>query len=134
MHVNEGKGKLALFWNERQCFDYPIPLLLLRLIYFLFLILLFIFNFHPRPGSMWGRCTVDVHGPRTYPTLTFCPHHISIVFYCFAPPPPRFLLFPSSTTTATTFLLFSLHHHHRHHLSIVFFPQLLNSVISVSNN
>ena len=84
-----------------------------QLIYFLFLILLFIFNFHPRPPLPYIDPTSTLHGPLhlPYPQLFF-PHHISIVFYCFAPPPPpRFLLFPSSTTTTTTFQLFSFHNY-----------------------
>ena len=102
MHINEGRGKIALFYTANNVLLTPL----------LFTILLFSFrNFFipifPSSSSSFLLFSLHHHHHR----------HISIVFPP-PPPPPHFYCFPSTTTTttttATTILLFSLHHHHHH--------------------
>ena len=52
MHINEGKGKLALFSTKDNVLLTQHPPTPLQLIYFPFLILLFIFNFPPQFSSL----------------------------------------------------------------------------------
>ena len=109
MHINEGKGKIALFYTANN-------VLLTTL---LFKILLFSFRnfFIPIfPSSSSSFLLFSLHHHHHHHR-----HHISIVFPPPPPPPPppHSYCLPSTTTT---FLFSSLRHHHRHHISIVFPP------------
>ena len=130
MHINERKGKIALFYTANNVLLTPLLFTILLFSFRNFLIPIF-------PSSSSSFLLFSLHHHHHH-------RHISIVFPP-PPPPPHFYCFPSTTTTATflffslhhptttttatTFLLFSLnhHHHHRHHISIVF-PILLGSL------
>ena len=84
MHINEGKGKIALFYTANNVLLTPL----------LFTILLFSFrNFF-----------IPIFSSSSSSFLLFSLHHrhISIVFPPPPPPPPHFYCFPSTTTDRFT--------------------------------
>ena len=101
MHINECKGKLALFSTKDNVLLTPRPSYssandLFSLFGFYFLFLLSIRDHIYRTSTL--------HRPHTGPTLIFFfpPPH----FYCFPPPPPPPPDFYCYLSTTTTFLLF----------------------------
>ena len=118
MHINECKGKLALFSTKYNVLLTPLP-----------------FQFYLSPQSLLhnfiifpSQCFYSLlHNFYYFPSSSSSSFLLFsllllLIFIAF-PPPPHFYCFPSTTTTttATTFLLFSLHHHHhhRHHIFLV---------------
>ena len=107
MHINEGKGKLALFYSANNVLVTPL------LFIFIFLLLHNFIIFLPQYFySLLQNFTILI-----FSLL------LLLISSVFPPPPsplPHFYCFPSPT--ATTFLLLSLYNHHSHHISFVFFP------------
>ena len=117
VHINKGKGKLALFSKQDNVLLSHTPPTPPQLIYFPFLILLFLFtfllsffipsftNFIIFASSFLN--SLLLHNFIILSFFLLPPH-----FYCFPPPrppPPHFHCFSSTTTTTTTtFLLFEL--------------------------
>ena len=96
VHINEGKGKLALFYSANNVLVTPLLFIFIFLLLHNFIIFLPQFFY-----SLVHNFIILI-----FSLLLLL---ISIVFRPPPSPPPHFYCFPSTTTTAT-FLLFSFHH------------------------
>ena len=93
VHINEGKGKLALFSTKDNAFYLPISLFILTF--------LLLHNFINVPPQLFYSLS----------TILIFPHLLLILFlsspftiFIIFPPPPQFYYFPSSTSTSSFIL------------------------------